>query len=151
VSGVVDSANLRRVGEFLASKDGQGNPLVNFSSGDYLDLTRTVIPGEGSFVYLDPPYHPTSATSNFVDYNENGFSERDQLNLRDEALRLSSLNVRVMISNSNTEFIQNIYSDTVFKINTVSVRRVIAARSQDRKETTEVLITNFRNEHQTND
>lgn len=151
VSGVVDLANLRRVGEFLAVRDGQGGPLVNFSSGDYQDLTRTVLGGEGSFVYLDPPYHPSSATSNFVDYNENGFSERDQLNLRDEAVRLSSMNVRVMISNSNTEFIRDLYSHAVFNISTVNVRRVIAARSQDRKETTEVLITNFRSERHTND
>lgn len=151
VNGEVDLENLRRVGEFLAGKDGQGMPLVTFSSGDYLDLTGRVIPGAGSFVYLDPPYHPTSATSNFVDYNENGFSERDQVNLRDEALRLSSLNVRVMISNSNTDFIRDLYSDPVFKINIVNVRRVIAARSRDRKVTTEVLITNFGNEHLTDD
>jgi DNA adenine methylase len=146
VSGGVDLANLRRVGEFLAGRDFAGNPLVDFFAGDYLELTRTVIGGEGSFVYLDPPYHPTSATSNFVDYNENGFSEFDQRKLRDEALRLSSMNVRVMISNSNTDFIRELYSHPVFNLKTLSVRRVIAARSQDRKLAEEVLITNFRNE-----
>jgi DNA adenine methylase Dam len=144
-SGLVDIENLRRVSEFLASKDDKGRPLVELFSGDYLAVTKNVIEGPGSLVYFDPPYHPTSKTSNFVDYNENGFTEQDQRRLRDEAVRLSAMGVRVMISNSDTEFIRDTYSSPEFFVNTLEVRRVIAARSKDRKETTEVLITNFRN------
>jgi DNA adenine methylase len=140
---MIDVGNLRRVSEFLSVRDSDGKFLVELFSGDYLNLTRDVIGGPGSLVYFDPPYHPTSKTSNFVDYNEKGFGESDQLQLRDEVMRLTNLGVRVMVSNSDTNFIRDIYAGSEFQCHTISVRRAIAAGAKHRKLTTEVLITNF--------
>lgn len=141
---LIDVENLRRVSEFLSVRDANGEFLVELFSGDYLSLTRDVIEGPKSLVYFDPPYHPTSKTSNFVDYNENGFGEADQLQLRDEVLRLTGLGVRVMVSNSDTDFIRDIYASPEFQFQSISVRRAIAAGAQYRKVTTEVLISNFK-------
>lgn len=33
------------------------------------------------FIYLDPPYHPTSPTANFTGYSDYGFGDNDQLQL----------------------------------------------------------------------
>ena len=36
---------------------------------------------EDDFIYLDPPYHPTSRTANFTGYSDYGFGDDDQLEL----------------------------------------------------------------------
>ncbi len=35
----------------------------------------------GTFVYIDPPYRPLTATANFTSYNENAFDDNRQLEL----------------------------------------------------------------------
>src|SRR5579883_2646132 len=41
------------------------------------------------FVYLDPPYHPISATSKFTAYNRYAFTQDDQIRLHDVFVKLA--------------------------------------------------------------
>jgi DNA adenine methylase len=70
---------------------------------------------EGDLVYADPPYWDT-----FVAYDGHGFKQEDQEKLYDIC---SNINCTVVCSNSNTDFIKELYSPTF------SIREVDATRS----------------------
>ncbi|MEG4808805.1 DNA adenine methylase [Microcoleus sp. F8-D3] len=102
------------------------------------------------FVYFDPPYYPISATSNFTTYSRDNFKESEQLKLRDIFAELAERGVKVMLSNSNCDFIEEIYSDTkVFpnkcmpKLIEISASRGINSNSFKRGKVKELLIRSF--------
>ena len=111
-------------------------------TGDYKAITKLV--KEDDFVYLDPPYHPISTTSNFVTYGKNGFNATHQEELRDEVLSMHTLGAKIMLSNSDTPLIRKLYSSGFFHKKTVSVRRAISAKSEGRAAISELLITNYK-------
>lgn len=139
----IAESNLRAVSDFLNAKDKRGVFNTRITSGDYREIVRNAS-GYGSLVYFDPPYHPTSATSNFTSYSSNGFDENNQIELRDEIVRLTEAGVRVLHSNSDTEFIRRLFKEKIFTLNEVTVRRAIAAKSSSRGVITELLIDNFK-------
>jgi DNA adenine methylase len=111
-------------------------------TGDYKAITKSV--KEDDFVYLDPPYHPISTTSNFVTYGKDGFNAIHQEELRDEVLLMHKLGAKIMLSNSDTPLIRKLFSSRVFYKKTVSVRRAISAKSEGRAPISELLITNYK-------
>ncbi|MDR2645836.1 MAG: Dam family site-specific DNA-(adenine-N6)-methyltransferase [Holosporaceae bacterium] len=113
---------------------------LKYATIKYQDFTK-ITPQRGDFVYFDPPYHPTSEDS-FTKYLSTGFSEKDQTRLRDFALELIKSGVNVMISNSDAEFIIDIYKKN-FNINRVSAPRVVNCKSDKRQSVYEILIRNF--------
>lgn len=125
---------------FAASRFLQNG--VTLTSGDY--RTASKFATESDFVYFDPPYEPVSATSSFVSYQSGGFTQEDQAELVEEALRLTNLGVPVLLSNSAAPYIREIYSATgQFKISTVQVTRAISAKASSRGAISEFLIDNF--------
>lgn len=126
---ICDEKNLIAVSETLIKADIK-----------YKDFSK-IIPNKGDFVYFDPPYYPISNDS-FVNYVFDGFNEKDQLRLRDFAIELSRNGVNVMLSNSDSEFINNIYKKN-FNINKVLVPRVISCKANGRQSIYETLITNY--------
>ena len=107
----------------------------------YKDFT-TIEPSCDDFVYFDPPYHPTDETS-FTAYSKADFTEKDQIRLAEFAMELHKAGVKVMLSNSNTKFIQNLYRSSVFKIELVSAPRMVNCKPNGRNAVEEVLITNY--------
>ncbi|HEY9297562.1 MAG TPA: DNA adenine methylase [Phormidium sp.] len=102
------------------------------------------------FVYFDPPYYPISATSNFTTYSRDNFKESEQLKLRDLFAELAERGVKVMLSNSNCDFIEKIYSDTQLfpknslpKLIKISASRGINSNSLKRGKIQELLIGSF--------
>jgi DNA adenine methylase len=95
------------------------------------------------FVYFDPPYHPISTTSYFTAYSRNPFSEEDQKRLRNTCEVLGKRGVKVMVSNSDCEFINNLYSEIGFKIYKISAVRAINSNTKNRGSIYELLITSF--------
>ncbi|MBW4690537.1 MAG: DNA adenine methylase [Lyngbya sp. HA4199-MV5] len=93
------------------------------------------------FVYLDPPYHPISATSKFTAYNRYAFTEADQIRLRDTFVKLAERGVNVMLSNSDCSFVRDLYQD--FTINTIVASRAINSNAEKRGKITEVLVTSY--------
>lgn len=140
-----NSAHLERVSEILNGIGINGrkvSPKILLKSGDYRKVTK--LAKKGDFVYLDPPYDPLNETSAFVSYQKEGFSREHQIELRDEAIRLTKLGIPLMLSNSDTKFIRRIYQEPkLFKIDTVQVRRAISASAESRGSVSEVLVTNY--------
>jgi DNA adenine methylase len=99
-------------------------------------------PLPNDFVYFDPPYHPTDSTS-FTKYTKMDFSEKDQQRLRDFATQLNRTGLRVMLSNSDTPFIRNLYSTNIWHIDTVQAPRMVNCKADGRGAVNELLITNY--------
>jgi DNA adenine methylase len=93
------------------------------------------------FVYFDPPYYPISPTSNFTGYNRYAFGEVDQIKLRDTFQILAQRGVQVMLSNSDCEFIRELYKE--FHIHTITAARLINCKAKRRGKITEVLVTSY--------
>lgn len=98
-------------------------------------------PNAGAFVYFDPPYHPTSETAYFTQYSKDGFSEKDQIALRDFVNKLTKQKVNVMLSNSNTPFVQDLYKG--YNIAIIDAPRNVNCKPNKRNSVEEVLITNY--------
>ncbi len=95
----------------------------------------------GDFVYLDPPYVPHSPTSSFTKYAEKDFREPDHRRLASVIDDLTSRGVLVMLSNSDTSLTRAIYNG--LRLESVQVRRSIAAKGSARCSVPEVIGTNF--------
>lgn len=139
----INEATIRSVSDFLGKTDLDGNFLTTITYGDYKKTLEAAQAGD--WVYLDPPYAPLSPTASFVAYSQDGFTEKDQETLRDQAVELTERGVFVLLSNSNVPHIQSLYSETGhFEIDTVDVRRAIAASSSSRGNVSEVLVNNYK-------
>jgi len=95
------------------------------------------------FVFCDPPYHPISSTSYFTGYNGNSFGEQDQIRLRDVCAELANRGVKVMVCNSDCEFIRKIYKEINFHIYAIAASRSINSNIQKRGIINELLITSY--------
>lgn len=96
---------------------------------------------ENDFVYLDPPYYPTSKTSNFTEYSSKGFLLQDNLLLFDLFNYLTSINIKCMISNSNCDWNLETYKN--YNIIEVDSKNSINSNSSKRKNRKEILIKNY--------
>jgi DNA adenine methylase len=92
----------------------------------------------GDFVYFDPPYHPLSETANFTAYTAGSFGPDDQRQLADLARLLVLRGCTVMISNSDTPFIRDLYRG--FSIDVVDCARAINSKGSARGPQRELII-----------
>jgi len=112
---------------------------IELYSGDYEDILKTL--DSNSFVYLDPPYHPISESSNFTGYIQGGWNIYDQIRLREACDELNRKGIKFLLSNSSTCFIKDQYRE--YNIKTVRANRVINVDGEKRGEIEEVLIRNY--------
>ncbi|MBO1347191.1 MAG: DNA adenine methylase [Hormoscilla sp. GUM202] len=91
------------------------------------------------FVYFDPPYYPVSSTSDFTAYSRDFFSKNDQTELKEIFVKLAGRGVKVMLSNSDCDFILDLYSQ--FKIHKISAPRSINSNGKKRGNVSEILVT----------
>ncbi|MFH0920853.1 MAG: DNA adenine methylase [Fibrobacterota bacterium] len=139
---VYNEANLRAAGATL-----RNTKLVA------LDFRKTVaLVADGnpraSFVYLDPPYRPLSATAGFTAYSSGAFSEKDQRDLAAVFRTLDASGAKVMLSNSDPKnenpsdhFFEDLYSGFTFR--RVAARRMINSNAGKRGAIKELVITNY--------
>lgn len=97
---ICDEDNLRRVSDALQD--------VTITHQDYKNVLKTA--KSGDFIYLDPPYYPINTTSSFTSYTAEGFLEKEHTELRDTFVKLHEKDCFVMLSNSDTPFINDLYS-----------------------------------------
>jgi DNA adenine methylase len=94
----------------------------------------------GDVVYFDPPYVPASKTASFTDYTRAGFTLEDQTRLRDIAAELKLNGIRVILSNSDTAVVRDLYRSG-FDLGTVKCGRSINSKATGRGRVGELLIT----------
>lgn len=92
---------------------------------------------KGDFIYFDPPYYPINKTSSFVSYTDN-FSANEQIRLYKLFKMLDCEGIKVLQSNSNTDFIKELYED--FEIIEVISKRAINCKGDKRGKITELII-----------
>ena len=92
-------------------------------------------------MYFDPTYHPVSETADFTAYSKGGFPESAQRELGDVFTGLTKRGVKVILSNSMTDFTCSVYKD--YFIYQVFANRVVNSRADRRGKVPEALITNF--------
>ncbi|CCY74875.1 dNA adenine methylase Dam [Brachyspira sp. CAG:700] len=92
---------------------------------------------KGDFIYFDPPYYPLNKTSSFVSYTDN-FSANEQIRLYKLFKMLDCEGIKVLQSNSNTDFIKELYKD--FEIIEVISKRAINCKGDKRGKITELII-----------
>ncbi len=129
---IVNETNLRACSVALQS--------AAVESLDFKDIE----PADGDFVYCDPPYAPLSATASFTSYTKDNFGRHDQINLRDIALKWHREGVKVMISNSDTDLIRNLYGSSPFTIQVVQAPRMVNSKADKRGPVNELVITTYK-------
>mgnify|MGYP001619926225 CR=1 FL=1 len=112
---------------------------VNISESNFSDIVREV--REGDFIYFDPPYFPLSKTSSFTSYQKGIFLEDEQRELARIFGELHKKGCFVMLSNSDTPFIRQLYEG--FNIVTVKARRAINCIGTKRGKINEIVVTNY--------
>ena len=114
---------------------------VSISTGDYKDCLTEIT--QNTLVYLDPPYRPISATSNFNSYSSEGFGDKEQLELKEMVDKINEAGGRFMLSNSDCPdgFFDRLYGDYV--IDRVSIQRCITCLST-KKFVQEIVVRNYR-------
>jgi len=128
---ICDEANLRAVAEELQR--------VEISCDSYKTVLRRA--RKGDLVYLDPPYDPLTKTARFTEYDQNRFTRDDQTELRDTFVELDRRGVYVMLSNSDTPFIRELYAR--FDPEQVLASRAINSNPARRGKVPELVIRNY--------
>lgn len=124
----INGDNLKRCAEAL-----QAVQLVNTD----FEQTLADLP-PNAVVYLDPPYAPVSATSNFNRYDGQPFDAFDQERLADVFHRLPAQGTaRAVLSNSDTPLTRDLYPGADF----VKMRRAINSKGSARGPVSELLVT----------
>lgn len=135
---ICDSENIRECSQLLQN--------VQMHVGDY-SYCRDFI-DENTFVYLDPPYRPLTESSSFTSYNENGFSDVQQIELGNFITEMAHRGALIVASNSDPhnadeqdEFFDNLYAD--FNIERVQASRMVNSNARRRGPINELLISNI--------
>ena len=135
---ICDAENLRLISKLLQD--------VQIKCGDYSECAEFI--DEDTFVYIDPPYRPLNTTSSFTSYTENGFGDKEQIELGKFVDEISANGAKVVASNSDPknadtgdDFFDDLYSS--YSISRVSAKRMINSKASNRGSINELLICNF--------
>ena len=127
----VDEKAILNVSKYL-----QGVTIID---GDFEEACQEA--KKGDFVFIDSPYAPLNPTS-FESYTKEGFdieSHKRLANLYDE---LTDRGCFCMLTNHNTELINELYGNKGYTIDVVSVKRMINSDASNRVGE-EVIICNY--------
>jgi DNA adenine methylase len=126
---ILDELNLQACSTLL-------NKSVTLLEGDFLQAVGDAHAGD--VVYFDPPYVPLTPTSNFKNYTKEGFTLVDQQRLALCFTRLTTKGVTVLLSNSDTPLVHELYDD--FERHVVRMRRNINSKGDSRGCVQELIV-----------
>lgn len=124
---ILDEDNLQLVNESLKN--------AKITCGDFKDIFSKT--KKKDYAYFDPPYHPLTNGS-FTKYTKNDFTSKDQERLQKCFTSLTKKKVYTMLSNSDTNYIQELYKNHI--ISKVYATRQINCKADKRGKITELLI-----------
>ncbi len=127
----VDEKAIREISEYLKK--------VTILEGDFEAACESAM--EGDFVFIDSPYAPLNPTS-FESYTKEGFDIESHKRLADLFDELTARGCYCMLTNHNTELINELYGNKGYRIDVVSVKRMINSDASNRVGE-EVIICNY--------
>ena len=127
----VDEKSIREISEYLKK--------VTILEGDFEAAVESAM--EGDFVFIDSPYAPLNPTS-FESYTKEGFDIESHKRLADLFDDLTARGCYCMLTNHNTELINELYGNKGYRIDVVSVKRMINSDASNRVGE-EVIICNY--------
>jgi DNA adenine methylase len=133
---ICDSGNLRIISHVLSK------PEVIIKAADDKEMLLENAK-ECDFIYLDPPYSPVSSTAYFTSYMHNGFSNKDQEKLAEIYKQLDEMKCKVMLTNSNTSLVRELYADFAKYTTEVGSKRAINCKASKREGHTDLIIRNY--------
>ena len=119
-----------------ASKYLKGVTIID---GDFEQACKNA--KKGDFVFIDSPYAPLNPTS-FESYTKEGFDIESHKRLAKLYDELTARGCYCMLTNHNTELINELYGNKDYKIDVVSVKRMINSDASNRVGE-EVIICNY--------
>lgn len=127
----INNESIMAVSEFLEN--------VKIMQGDFEKACNNA--QKGDFVFFDSPYAPLNPTS-FESYTKEGFDIESHKRLADLFERLTDKGCYCMLTNHNTDFINDLYGDKGYKMDVVIVKRMINSNASKRVGE-EVIIYNY--------
>ncbi|MDR2020063.1 MAG: DNA adenine methylase [Treponema sp.] len=124
---------LRQISAYFNSNE------IKIMNGDFEQAVASA--DKNSFVYFDPPYHSPGKT-NFTGYLADGFGEEEQERLRNVMLEMTNRGAKCLLSNSDTDYIRDLYNYQCFDIISVRAKRAINSDSAGRGKVNELLVIN---------
>ena len=112
---------------------------VNIIDGDFEEACKNA--KKGDFVFIDSLYAPLNPTS-FESYTKEGFDIESHKRLAKLYDELTARGCYCMLTNHNTELINELYGNKGYKIDVVSVKRMINSDASNRVGE-EVIICNY--------
>lgn len=126
-----DENTIRAISEYLKN--------VTILEGDFQAACQNA--KKGDFIFIDSPYSPLNPTS-FESYTKEGFDIESHKRLADLYDELTSRGCYCMLTNHNTELINELYGNKGYKMDVVSVKRMINSDATNRVGK-EVIICNY--------
>lgn len=121
--------NIMSISEYLKT--------ITIIEGDFENACENA--KKGDFMFLDSPYAPLNPTS-FESYTKEGFNIESHNRLAKLFKELSNRGCYCMLTNHNTEFINELYNG--YKKEIVTVKRSINVKANKRTGE-EIIITNY--------
>lgn len=112
---------------------------VRITDGDFEAALKEA--KRGDFVFIDSPYAPLNPTS-FESYTKEGFDIESHRRLAGVYDELTARGCLCMLTNHNTDLINQLYGNKGYKIDVVSVKRMINSDASNRVGE-EVIICNY--------
>jgi len=132
---IVNEENLHSVSTILQSS------RVLIKCRDFEAVLRDV--KKGDLVYFDPPYQPVSETANFTSYTNKNFTFDDLSRLAELCMTLDSKGCKVLLSNSDSKQVSDLFSKKPWKVTKIPANRSINSNSKKRTGHFELLIKNY--------
>jgi DNA adenine methylase len=131
---IIEEPVIRSISEYLNSAK------IEILQVDFAEAVKKA--KHGDFIYFDPPYDPISATASFTSYSLNNFDRSAQIRLKETCDDLTERGCKVLISNSSTAFIRDLYSSNYYTTIEVKAARNINSVGYGRDKISELLIFN---------
>lgn len=126
-----DENTIKAISEYLKN--------VTILEGDFQVACQNA--KKGDFIFIDSPYAPLNPTS-FESYTKEGFDIETHKRLAELYDELTARGCYCMLTNHNTELINELYGNKGYKIDVVRVKRMINSDATNRVGK-EVIICNY--------
>ncbi len=127
----IEAEAIRATSEYLKS--------VTIMNGDFQNACEEA--KEHDFVFIDSPYAPLNPTS-FEAYTKEGFDMESHKRLADLYDKLTARGCYCMLTNHNTDLINELYSNKGYRMDVVHVKRFINSDASKRVGE-EIIICNY--------